>query len=102
VFELLSNRWRRFALYTVSGAPDGVIDFATLVEEVVTLDAALAETAVTREQYVEIGTDLYHWHLPVLADVGAVDCDSRQQTVRYQRHPLLERWVTRARQDELP
>lgn len=102
VFELLANRRRRFALYALTGAPDGVVEVGTLVEEVVTLHAALAETAVTRERYLDIGTDLYHWHLPVLTDVGVADCDPRQRTVRYRSQPLLERWLARARQDELP
>lgn len=102
VFEVLSNRYRRFALYALTDADGDVIELESVIENVATLDAALTESAVTGDQYLEIGTDLYEWHLPVLADVGIIECDARTQEIRYHRDPRLERWLARVRRDELP
>jgi hypothetical protein len=102
VFEVLANRRRRFALYTLSDAADDIVELQTLVEDVVTLEAALAGTAVTREGYLETGTDLYEWHLPVLGELGVVDCDPRHREIRYRPEPTLERWLSRVRAEELP
>lgn len=101
VLYVLANRSRRFVLYTLSDAAEGVTDLATLVEDVATLEAAMDEAALRRDRYLEVATDLYHWHLPALADVGVVDCDGRHDTIRYRDHPALETWLTRVRRDEL-
>lgn len=101
VLEVLSNRHRRFALYALTEADNGILSLNTLIDEVVTLAAALDEDAVTRDQYQQIATDLYHWHLQVLADVGLIDYDARQETIRYLPHPTLETWVERTSHDEL-
>lgn len=102
VLELLSNRRRRFVLYSLADAAERVAEFPTLVEDVATLEAAMDEAALRREQYLDLATDLYHWHLPVLVDVGVVDCDGRHDTIRYRGHSTLETWLTRVRSDELP
>lgn len=102
VFEVLANRRRRFALYTLLDARNGVVPFDALVEDVATLLAAVDGDAVRCDRYLELGTDLYHWHLPVLADVGLIDYDPRQKTIRYWPDPLLEHWLKRVKQDELP
>lgn len=101
VLELAANRRRRFALYVLVDATDDLSDFETLIEDVATLEAAHAHTALTRERYRETAADLYHWHLPVLADVGVVDFDTRDGLVRYWPHHVLETWVDRLRRDEL-
>lgn len=101
VLEVLANRTRRFALYSLTESADGVTDLRRLVEEVVTLEAATGDVAVRRDRYLEVATDLYHWHLPVLADVGVVDCDGRHETIRYVGHPRLESWLDRIRREEL-
>lgn len=102
VFEVLANQRRRFALYTLTDAPNGVVDLDALFEDVVTLEAALADEALTRDHYVDAAADLYHWHLPVLADVGLVDRDDRSGTIRYRGQSMLETWLDRVRDDELP
>lgn len=102
VLEVLANRRRRYALYALADLPDGVVSLDALVEEVATLVAARDGVALTRDQYQDIAIELYHWHLPVLADVGVVDCDVRHDTIRYRSHPVLETWVARTRRDELP
>ena len=101
VFRVLSNRTRRFALYALHDVPDGVLDLQSLIEEVVTLTVGLDAHPFTRERYVDIASDLYFWHLPVLAEVGAIDYDTRHETIRYRTPPTLEKWVTRVRAEEL-
>lgn len=101
VLELVANQRRRFALYAMIDSADDLVDFETLIEEVSTLEAARTHTALTHEQYRDVAVDLYRWHLPVLADVGVVDFDTRDGLVRYWPQQALETWVTRVRRDEL-
>ncbi|WP_098727499.1 hypothetical protein [Natrinema sp. CBA1119] len=102
VLEVLSNQRRRFALYTLIDTSTDVVDLQTLIEDVATLEAARADEALTRDRYLAVGSDLYHWHLPVLTDVGIVETDTRSGSIRYSRTDLLETWAGRVRQDELP
>lgn len=101
VFELLANRRRRFALYSLLDSSEDPIEFETLIEDVATLEAAVLRQPLTRELYQDIAADLYRWHLPVLSDVGIVDCDPRHELIRCLDHPLLAQWAARVRQDEL-
>ena len=101
VFRVLSNRTRLFALYALQDLAEGVVDLESLVEEVATLTVGLADHSFTRDRYVDIAADLYFWHLPVLADVGVVDYDTRHHTIRYESSTNLETWVRRVRREEL-
>lgn len=77
------------------------IKFETLVEDLATLEAAMLREPLTRKLYQNIAADLYHWHLPVLSDVGIVECDPRHELIRCFDHPLLLRWADCVHQDEL-
>lgn len=101
MFEVLSSNRRRLALYVLDDTPDNVISLVDLIDEVVTLKTALDAAPLTTDRHTEIATDLYHWHLPVLDDLGVIDCDDRHNTIRYRPDPTLETWVERARTDEL-
>ena len=101
VLELLANQRRRFVLYSVVDRADDFIAFEPLIEDVATLEAAHANDALTRDHVQDVAADLYHWHLPVLTDVGIIDCDARHNLIRWWNHPLLETWTTRVRRDEL-
>lgn len=101
VFRVLSNRHRRFALYSLSDAADGTLSLEELFEDVTTLVTSIDADPFTRGRYGQIASDLYHWHLPVLADTGLVDCDPRTGTIRYRPQEPLERWLDRVRTDEL-
>lgn len=101
ILELLANRRRRFALYALVDAPKGVLSFERLVEDVTTLEAGIMGTALTRDCYLDAATELRHWHLAMLADLGFVDYDERSGTLRYRGHPRLESWIERVREDEL-
>lgn len=101
VFELLADRRRRFSLYAFIDAPEESLAFETLLEDVATLEAVVDEEPLSRDRYVDAATDLYHWHLPVLCEVGIVDYDERSGTIRYLARPLVETWVSRVKRDEL-
>lgn len=102
IFEVLADRHRRFVLYGLVDAPDGVLEWNELLEDVATLEAGIEHGALRRDQVLDTASELHHWHLPVLADVGLVERDERQGTIRYLPHPAVERWVSQARGDELP
>lgn len=102
VLELLADQRRRFTLYSLLDSDSTLIEFETVIEDVATLEAALADHALTRERYQDVAADLYQWHLPVLDDVGVIDYDARHDLIRYFGHSLLQKWATHIRQDELP
>lgn len=101
IFELLANQRRRLTLYVLTDATDEVVTLGDLFEDVTALSAAINDTAFTKDRYRAIARDLYHWHLPVLADVGLIDCDARHEVIRYLNAPALDPWIARARSDEL-
>ena len=101
VFELLSDRRRRYVLYALAGSTDEVVESSAVIEEVATLEVAIEGAALTQERYMDVAADLHHWHLPVLSDLGVIDRDERHGTIRYRRATSLETWVDAARRDEL-
>lgn len=99
--ELLSNQHRRYALYTIIDTSNGVITLEDLIDEVVTLDAAVSQTGLTYRHYVDVATDLYHWHLPILSEIAIIEFDDISQTIKYYQQPFLETWIKRVREDEI-
>ncbi|MFB6136562.1 MAG: hypothetical protein ABEJ04_07355 [Halobacteriaceae archaeon] len=96
MFELLSHRLRRYALYALT---EGSADAADLDELV---DFVVAHSSGSRAQDRErVAVTLYHEHLPKLEDVGVVEYDERSETARYRGPPLLTREVEFARKLEL-
>lgn len=100
IFEALSHRRRRFALYCLMQLPDGVAELSPLVEAVRTIEGA-ADEVEAPPPAGSVETDLHHVHLPKLAQAGFVDYDRRQGTVRYEQVPALEEWVDHARYKEV-
>ena len=101
IFEVLSNRRRRHALYYLYDQPDGV---ATIEELTAAVVAGVEESSTGREDVTErldrIRTELHHVHLPKLEDVGVVERDQRSETVRYWTQPSLEEWLEHAKHKE--
>lgn len=71
VFEVLTARRRRCALYVLSRATDRMT-LSDLASEVASLEDA---------DYDRVVASLYHVHLPKLAAVGVVDYDGGDGTV---------------------
>ncbi|TYL39378.1 hypothetical protein CV102_08915 [Natronococcus pandeyae] len=104
VFDLLSNRRRRYALYYLYEQPDGVATIDELTDQIVTVEHRTADSETEGESDVHretIQTELQHVHLPKLADAGIVEHDQRSDTVRYWCQPSLEEWLEHAHHKEL-
>ena len=104
VFDLLSNRHRRYALYYLYDQPDGVATIEEVTDHVVALatrdDGADCEASVD-ERVHSVRIELQHVHLPKLEDAGIVELDRRSETVRYWTQPSLEEWLEHAKHKEL-
>lgn len=104
VFELLSNRRRRYALYYLYEQDDGVATLDELAAHVVTLESRNEETTVeadvTEKFSTQVRTELQHIHLPKLEDAGVLEHDQRSDTVRYWTQPSLEEWLEHAHHKE--
>lgn len=106
VFELLSDRRRRYALYLLYEQPDGVATIDEVTDHVTRLETR--ETgpgptgeATTPQRKREIQVELQHVHLPKLEDAGVLEIDHRSETLRYWTQPTLEEWLEHARHKEL-
>lgn len=105
VFDLLSNRRRRYALYLLYEQADGVAtieevtDHVTYLENRKTESGPADESATQRKR--EIQVELQHVHLPKLEDAGVLEIDQRSETIRYWTQPTLEEWLEHAQHKEL-
>jgi len=88
LFDMLADRRRRHVLQCLTDQPDGLAEFADLVDAVVGHEP---ETEAGDRETIR--TSLYHVHLPKLAEAGVIDYDMRSEAVRYTRHPLLEEYL---------
>lgn len=82
VFEALADRRRRYVLFSLVDAPDGVAELDELSEQVHRWERA-AEDALPDDHRDRVVASLYHVHLPALADAGLVEFDARSKTARY-------------------
>lgn len=99
-FELLSNARRRYAVYALLEAPDGVLAFEDLTSSVAEREIVAGDVTDPADHRERVDVDLKRWHLPVLAEAGVVEFDDRSGVVRYAGDPTLERWAERARTAE--
>lgn len=84
-YRCIALQRRRDVLAYLREASDGV---ATLDELVDHLVATEGEEAPDRDT---VACSLYHVHLPLLDDDGAIEFDQRSRTARYSENPTLER-----------
>lgn len=95
VFDLLSDRRRRYTLYYLHGLTDGVATVDEIADHVLSMEGEEATAGRSR-----IVTSLQHVHLPRLDDVGVLEHDARSETVRYWGQPSLEEWLEHAKHKE--
>lgn len=119
IFDLLSNRRRRYALYYLHEQPDGVASTEEIADAVVArqstpsnteeeatnvstdVDTDSEESEPDPEQRrLRVRTELQHIHLPKLEDAGVIEHDQRSETVRYWTQPSLEEWLEHAHHKE--
>ncbi|WP_225741290.1 DUF7344 domain-containing protein [Halorussus halophilus] len=93
LFDLLADRRRRYALYALVGAEEGLTDLSALVDEVAMQEARNEERKLTDSLCADIADELREEHLPKIAEADIVDYDDRSETVRYWRQPTLEEYL---------
>lgn len=98
VFEVLSDRRRRYVLYTMSRAEGGSMTVDRLAMRIGRMEG---DHAATGERHTErIADDLRERQLPKLIEAGIVEYDDRSETVRYYGRPALEEWLEHAEYKE--
>ena len=75
IFDLLSNRRRRYALYYLSQKV-GAVELSDLAEQV-----SFWEGNSTRDRFERVCTGLFHVHLPKLEGTGIIRYDVDRGTV---------------------
>ena len=98
-FYILSNRRRRYVCRYLLESEDGTTGFDELVDAVVAREAD-ADGESDADHRKRVHSDLFHAHVPQLADAGLLDYDRRSDTIRYWGHPRLDAWVLRAADEE--
>ncbi|WP_121740832.1 DUF7344 domain-containing protein [Natronorubrum halophilum] len=110
IFDLLSTRRRRYALYYLHEQPDGVATIEEIADAIVAFQHGDSDTepqmanleteteaeADSEEQRRQVHMELQHTHLPKLEDAGVLEHDQRSETVRYWGQPSLEEWLEHA------
>lgn len=78
VHRVLANERRRLAL-AVLGHRSPPIDVRTLAEEMLELDRSGEH--VPEDEVRQVALELYHRHLPMMAEVGVIDVDESGKRV---------------------
>ncbi|WP_435178209.1 DUF7344 domain-containing protein [Halorussus sp. AFM4] len=102
LFDLLAERRRRYALYTLVGTDDGLAEVETLADEVALWEARDGDDPVTDSRRQDIAVELRQTHLPRLAEEDIVEFDPRSDVVRYWRQPTLEEYLEHTHYKEFP
>lgn len=100
VFDLLSNRRRRYAIYHLVDESPGTVEYTALAEQVAVWEVADEDPSESRIETV--AADLYHSHLPKLDAENVVDFDPRSGVVRFWGQPTIEEYAEHAAYRELP
>lgn len=102
LFDLLADSRRRYALYALVGAEDGLADVETLADEVAMWEARTGDTTITESLREEIKDELRETHLPCLAEADILEYDDRGDVARYWRQPTLEEYLEHTHYKEFP
>lgn len=102
VFDILSNRRRRFAIHYLMGIDDGTADVDGIAERIAGWERESADAASDDSHERRVLMTLTEIHLPKLADANVVDYDVRSGSVRYWGHPVVEEYAEHVAPAELP
>lgn len=91
IFELLSRRRRRYALYALYRNGESGMELGELVSRVRCLEAEDDGSDPDA-----IAAALRDRHLPRLTEAHMVDYDERTGTIRYRGQPSLNEWIEHA------
>jgi len=93
LFDLLADSRRRYALYALVGAEDGLADVETLADEIAMWEARTDDTTINDAIRTDIEAELRETHLPCLAEADVLEYDDRSDVARYWRQPTLEEYL---------
>lgn len=99
VFDLLSNRRRRYAVYYLVDDGGDPVDCEALAERVAAWEVG---DDPSDERVERVAADLTHIHLPKLDAANVVDFDDRSGQVRFWGQPSVEEYAEHAAMQELP
>lgn len=81
IFEVLSNRRRRYALHYLLGHADESVRMGDLARQVAAWESGVAPEALSYADRKTVHTSLYQFHVPKLDAYGVVDYDSERGAV---------------------
>ena len=96
VFELLSSRRRRYALYYLCQCENGVATVEEVVDHLLVLEGGAAEAADLKLKRQSITTSLKHVHLLKMVDANVLEYDEQSGMIRYWGQPTLDEWLEHA------
>lgn len=102
VFDILSDRRRRYVLHYLADAPTGVVSLNDLADQVVRWETEYTDYSPPDDHRQRVVVDLHHVHLPKLDRNGVVDYDTRSETVRYWGQPVVEEYAQHVADIEIP
>ena len=83
VFEVLSNRRRRYALHYLKQLEDGEIaELSELSSQVAAWESGVDVDAVTYDDRKSVQTSMYQFHLPKLQEKAVIEYDKRSGEIR--------------------
>lgn len=98
LFDLLSQRRRRYALYCFSEATRSEFSVSALVDRLAAIEREASTEGGERK---DIELSLRHAHLPKLAEASIVEYDPDDAVVEYRGGTRVERWIDMAANAEL-
>lgn len=81
LFEILSNKRRRFMIHYLKQRPTEQIDMGELSTQVAAWEYSVGCDELTYDQRKATHTSLYQYHAPKLADAGLIDYDTTRGKV---------------------
>jgi uncharacterized membrane protein (DUF485 family) len=82
LFEVLSNRRRRFALHYLRQTDDEAVELGDISTQVAAWETGTDPANLGYRDRKAVHTSLYQYHVPKLAEAGIVDYDSQRGVVR--------------------
>lgn len=79
VFEGLSHQYRRELLRYL--CEEESASLRTVAEHIAACEAGVSRDEVSDDQYERVLADLYHTHVPKLADIGVIEFDVHREQI---------------------
>ena len=95
--EVLTDSRRRHALYYLNEHRGEVTTLDELARQMEAAESEYSPDTLVEEDYADVRLELYHKHLPQLADYGIINYDSRSKDIRVNqlsRLLLILLWVS--------